>query len=555
MHCPNCGTKADENAKFCVECGTKLTAATNAKPAPEIPSPLPKFLERLSPRLQKARWLTENDYDREALTLAQEEMKETPSLDALDIIFDAYLSLHEHDKAAETFQEMKKLAPGNALVEENQGILYLVEEKAQLAETCLLQVLERKNELPSKTEEAALYMFLTTAQAILGHPNGELLEKALALKEYIFPSALGTLYYMRACLARINENFEKAYRDLARAEKEGYKKDDDFFLFRAQSGYLTDRTEQLLDDVEEALKSNDAQTRAMAYFWRARYYFDIDEDDKAYRDLMQYEKEGGEKDTSFYFLRAVSGFQSGNTEFLPNDMTRVLNDPEADKEFKEILQKIQNQLDGENQQVIIDDDVITQAHSTFYKDFLDQLESYSKEENLHAAVSMFDSDHLKRFIKRSIKNTLDYWESVISPAMTPEAKQGFTAMKHALKTQAPTEFYKLAEKADSLMAEVIEHVPAGTWSEYIKNFATGAIATALGGWAGGIAAVLGLSEEDKKAENVLNRWNALVQHIGEEYDEIYSEILKRLDKFIEEYKLPVQVVTSDDTDESEDDDE
>lgn len=263
MYCHNCGAKAVENAKFCMECGTKLiTQQTDNTPnnqLSEIPSPVPKWLEGLSLRLQKARWLGDQyDKDSEALKLAQEEMKEQPSLEALEIILNSYVGLNQFDKAQQTVDEMKQFGASQAVLYLYQAYIFLCNEKLKEAKSLFQKALDLKDDLSSKYQEALLFFGLSSVQMHLGEENFKFLEQTLKLKEYGSSTMAKYTYYMRGVAYLKKEQHSQAYSDFVSAQKEGFMPDADFCYFRAISGFFCGQMEYIQEDIKCVLNSEDA---------------------------------------------------------------------------------------------------------------------------------------------------------------------------------------------------------------------------------------------------------------------------------------------------------
>ncbi len=258
MYCPNCGAKAVENAKFCVECGTKLIITqTDKQISDDIPSPLPKWLEGLSPRLQKAEWLGEK-YEKyqEALELSQEEMREHPSLDALTSILGNYIALKQFDKAQQTLDELKKFGATKASLNLYQACLLFVNEKYKETESLLEHTMLYKKDLQSKGEEILLLFELAVVRRVLGKDNLEVLDEIIKLKEYCTPTVLQLAYYMQGCAYFQKEQHNQAYINFVAAQKEGYKPDVDFCCSRAISGFSCGQLEYIQEDINFVLNSD-----------------------------------------------------------------------------------------------------------------------------------------------------------------------------------------------------------------------------------------------------------------------------------------------------------
>ena len=82
-----------------------------------IPQPTPSWLQGFTPLLQQARWFSNNDKNKEALTLALAEYKRHPSLEALEQAFDSHLELEQFEQAKALLKEMKKLGATAAFLD------------------------------------------------------------------------------------------------------------------------------------------------------------------------------------------------------------------------------------------------------------------------------------------------------------------------------------------------------------------------------------------------------------------------------------------------------
>lgn len=257
MYCPNCGTKAVENAKFCMECGTKLTVPQTDEPKIELPSPLPKWLEGMPPRLQMVNWLGEK-YEKyqEGLELAKEEMREHPSLDALSSIFSCYLALKQFDRAQQTLNELKSFGATQVSLDLYQALMLLYKEKHKEAEPLLERLMIYRKDLPSKNEAILLLFGLAVVQRILEKDNLEVLDEIIKLKEYCAPTALKTTYYIRGCVYFQKEQHNQAYLDFVSAQKEGFTPNLEFCYLRAISGFSCGQLEYIQEDINFVLNSN-----------------------------------------------------------------------------------------------------------------------------------------------------------------------------------------------------------------------------------------------------------------------------------------------------------
>ena len=209
----------------------------------------------------------EQDKDQEALELAQEEMKETPSLNALDVIFSSYTALNQLDKAKETVEEMKKRGASQSWTDLNQAYLYITQKKYKEAETLFEQTITHKEGLPSKYHELLSFFGLAVVQGVLEKNALNTLGKALQLKDYAPATLAATLHFMRASCYIQKEQYNQAYQDLVAADKAGYTKDSDFYFWRAWAGQESEHFDTFLADINEALKSEKAHIRALSY-WR-----------------------------------------------------------------------------------------------------------------------------------------------------------------------------------------------------------------------------------------------------------------------------------------------
>ena len=551
MFCPNCGTKALENAKFCMECGAKLpTQNTSTQTNKENISHSQKWLEGLSPRLQQAALLAEEDNYQKSLELAKEEMKEKLSLDALDYIYDNYIALGQKDNAKQTLKKMEEMGASSAWIDLNKALLCMIEGDTQEAEKLLKQTLEHKQDLPSKRQVAIAYYMLACVQVNLEKIDFNIVSKAFELKEYIAPSGIGVLYKVRGTYYHEKELYNKAYEDFMAAEKAGLDKDVSFYLLRAVAGQESEQFGTFLDDIDKLINDKDHDFQALGYWRRGLYYYNNDKDEKAYEDFMNADKAGIEKSIDFCYFRAMAGASCGQLEHVQNDIDFILKS-DADETVKKVITQLQEKLGGNKPAVLITKETFKEANSKFYDKTLEALERYKEETDFHTAVEMLSSDSLKLMMKHSVRNIINYWEETFSPIMTSQIQKNFISAKKDIKAFVAEEFNPIAERADELIEEIKENIPEDSWLEIGKKFFEGAVTGYFTGGIGVIKTLFDEAEENKSINRIANRWNKYVQDILHEYDEVYSNITDKICNFIDEHKIPIEISEDDDKDDDD----
>ena len=133
------------------------TNRTLKLPQIAIPQPTPSWLQNFPPLLQQARIFSNNDQDKEALTLALAEYKRQPSLDALEHAFDSCVVLEQPKKAQALLKEMKKLGATTSFLNLQKVTYYVATQNPIKAQSYLNQVLTHKKELD--TPPPSLFVF------------------------------------------------------------------------------------------------------------------------------------------------------------------------------------------------------------------------------------------------------------------------------------------------------------------------------------------------------------------------------------------------------------
>ena len=219
-----------------------------------IPQPTPSWLQNFSPLLQQARWFSNNDQDKEALTLALAEYKRQPSLDALEQAFDSYLVLEQFEPAKALLKKMTKLEATNTFLNLQKATYYLAQEKFTQANKCLADAQAHKQELDNR-HRAYLY-FTQGVASFQNKPQTLPFTQALHYDYLLMPSERSLCYLMRGLIRLEKEAYEAAYQDAQNALHTSSSSDVAHYL-RAVAGYYSGHFSYLSQDTKIVLHSKD----------------------------------------------------------------------------------------------------------------------------------------------------------------------------------------------------------------------------------------------------------------------------------------------------------
>lgn len=233
----------------------KKSNNTSKLPQITLPQPTPSWLQNFPPLLQQARWFSNNDQDKEALTLALAEHKRQPSLDALEQAFDSYLVLEQFEPAKELLKEMKKLGATNTFLNLQKATYYMATEKLSLAKRYVKQALQHKNQLDNR-HRAYLYFTQGTLAFIQNNPKTFPFTQALRYDYLLMPSERGMCYLIRGLIRLDQEAYEVAYQD-AQSSLHVRPQNDVAHYLRAMAGYHSGHLTHLQQDTQIVLQSKD----------------------------------------------------------------------------------------------------------------------------------------------------------------------------------------------------------------------------------------------------------------------------------------------------------
>lgn len=233
----------------------KKSNAPMKLPQIAIPQPTPSWLQNFTPLLQQARWFSNNEQDKEALTLALAEYKRHPSLDALEQAFDSYLVLEQFEPAKELLKEMKKLGASNVFLNLQKATYYMATKKLILAKRYVRQALQRKNQLDTR-HRAYLYFTQGTLAFIQNNPETLPFTHTLRYDYLLMPSERGMCYLMRGLIRLDQEAYEAAYQD-AQSSLYVRPQNDVAHYLRAMAGYHSGHLTHLRQDTQIVLRSKD----------------------------------------------------------------------------------------------------------------------------------------------------------------------------------------------------------------------------------------------------------------------------------------------------------
>lgn len=228
---------------------------TSHLPHCTIPQPTPSWLQGFTPLLQQARWFSNNDKNKEALTLALVEYKRQPSLEALEQAFDIHLELEQFEHAKSLLKEMKKLGATAAFLDLQKATYYLVTQKVSLLKRYAKQAFEHKNQLDAR-HKAFLYFLQGSVALAQNKPETIPFTQALRYAYLLMPSELGLCYLMRGRIRLEQEAYEAAYQD-AQSSVRAYPKNDYAYYLRAMAGYFSGHLSHLLEDTNRVLQSTE----------------------------------------------------------------------------------------------------------------------------------------------------------------------------------------------------------------------------------------------------------------------------------------------------------
>lgn len=231
------------------------TNRTLKLPQIAIPQPTPSWLQNFPPLLQQARIFSNNDQDKEALTLALAEYKRQPSLDALEHAFDSCVVLEQPKKAQALLKEMKKLGATTSFLNLQKVTYYVATQNPIKAQSYLNQVLPHKKELDTR-HRAYLYFTQGVVSFINNKPQKLPFTQALRYSYLLMPSERSMCYLMRGLIRLNEEAYEAAYQDAQGALHEKSKEDVTHYL-RALSGYHSGHLTRVKQDIEIVLQSKD----------------------------------------------------------------------------------------------------------------------------------------------------------------------------------------------------------------------------------------------------------------------------------------------------------
>ncbi|MGN0023362.1 MAG: hypothetical protein ACI352_04970 [Elusimicrobiaceae bacterium] len=233
----------------------KKSNAPMKLPQIAIPQPTPSWLQNFTPLLQQARWFSNNEQDKEALTLALAEYKRHPSLDVLEQAFDSYLVLEQFEPAKELLKEMKKLGASNVFLNLQKATYYMATKKLILAKRYVRQALQRKNQLDTR-HRAYLYFTQGTLAFIQNNPETLPFTHTLRYDYLLMPSERGMCYLMRGLIRLDQEAYEAAYQD-AQSSLYVRPQNDVAHYLRAMAGYHSGHLTHLRQDTQIVLRSKD----------------------------------------------------------------------------------------------------------------------------------------------------------------------------------------------------------------------------------------------------------------------------------------------------------
>lgn len=233
----------------------KKSNNTSKLPQITLPQPTPSWLQNFPPLLQQARWFSNNDQDKEALTLALAEHKRQPSLDALEQAFDSSLVLEQFEQAKVLLQEMKKLEASNVFLNLQKSTYYMATEKLSLAKRYVKQALQHKNQLDNR-HRAYLYFTQGTLAFIQNNPKTFPFTQALRYDYLLMPSERGMCYLMRGLIRLDKGAYEAAYQD-AQSSLHVRPQNDVAHYLRAMAGYHSGHLTHLQQDTQIVLQSKD----------------------------------------------------------------------------------------------------------------------------------------------------------------------------------------------------------------------------------------------------------------------------------------------------------
>lgn len=231
------------------------TNHTSKLPQIAIPQPTPSWLQNFPPLLQQARIFSNNDQDKEALTLALAEYKRQPSLDALEHAFDSCVVLEQLKKAQALLKEMKKLGATAGFLNLQKVTYYVATQNPAKAQSYLNRVLFHKKELD--TRHRTYFYFLQGVVSFMNNQPQKLpFTQALRCDYLLMPSEQSMCYLIRG-LIRLNQDaYEPAYQD-AQSALHQHPREDVAHYLRALAGYHSGHLKYLPQDIETVLKSKD----------------------------------------------------------------------------------------------------------------------------------------------------------------------------------------------------------------------------------------------------------------------------------------------------------
>ncbi len=233
----------------------KKSNNTSKLPQIAVPQPTPSWLQNFTPPLQQARCFSNNDQDKEALTLALAEHKRQPSLDSLEQAFDSSLVLEQFKQAKALLKEMKKLGASDVFLNLQKATYYMATEKLALAKRYVKQALLHKNQLDNRHRA---YLYFT--QGILSFIQNKLetlpITQALHYDYLLMPSERGMCYLVRGLIRLDREAYEAAYQD-AQSSLHARPQNDVAHYLRAMAGYYSGHLTHLQQDTQIVLQSQD----------------------------------------------------------------------------------------------------------------------------------------------------------------------------------------------------------------------------------------------------------------------------------------------------------
>ena len=200
------------------------------------------------------------------------------------------------------------------------------------------------------------------------------------------------------------------------------------------------------------------------------------------------------------------------------------------QESKELYLQVKTQLENlNNQEIIIGNDEFRILYQNFSQNFIEFIQTYCEEKNLHTAVSMVSAAKLTKLFNASITNGFNTLREILQPIGTEKLAEELNAYEEDLRTKTSRELEPFLDEINELKKEVIENTASSSTSGFIEG--------AVKGYFFGVLGLLDSFSEDKKSNNAINEWNTSFQEIIQTFINSRVAFLGVLDSLTEKYPI------------------